>query len=78
MDRRIFLGSAVASAVGATLTACGGGGSDPGLDPAASMERSRTTTTTVVNPPTTVQVTRHRDWRRHGRRHRGQVPAPVG
>ena len=51
MDRRIFLGSAVASAVGATLTACGGGGSVTALDPAASMERSRTTTTTVVNPP---------------------------
>jgi sulfide dehydrogenase [flavocytochrome c] flavoprotein subunit len=55
MDRRIFLGSAVASAVGATLTACGGGGSDPGLDPAASMERSRTTTTTAVTASATAK-----------------------
>lgn len=32
MDRRFFLGSALASAVGATLSACGGGESDPVLD----------------------------------------------
>ena len=50
MDRRIFLGSAVASAVGATLTACGGGDSsiDPALDLEASSRRTATTTTTTT------------------------------
>ncbi len=59
MDRRVFLGSAVASAVGATLTACGGGSSaEPALDLAESSRRRPTTTTTTTSASTTAAKSR--------------------
>jgi NADH dehydrogenase FAD-containing subunit len=56
MDRRIFLGSALASAVGATLSACGGG--DDGVsasDLASSSRRTTTTTTTTTTAAATAK-----------------------
>lgn len=55
MDRRIFLGSALASAVGATLSACGGGDSEPALDLASSSRRTTTTTTTTTTTSATAK-----------------------
>jgi sulfide dehydrogenase [flavocytochrome c] flavoprotein subunit len=56
MDRRFFLGSALASAVGATLSACGGGESDPVLDLASSDRRTTTTTTTTTTTAASAAV----------------------
>jgi len=47
MDRRFFLSSAAAGAIGSALTACGGGG-EPALEAAASSNRTPTNTTTTV------------------------------
>ena len=48
MDRRIFLGSALAGAVSATLSACGGGEEGVATSDLASSSRRTTTTTTAT------------------------------